>query len=254
MTVNERLLLANQPHHLVRETQSGRDIFVTEAHYDACIRDIRSLARRYRVRLHAWALMPDSFHLVATPEGEPQVLSTLMKSISCRASLRLGRYRARQKTATAEASSPWDSRFLSSPIEQGQWLLTTMCFVEKLPAEAGLADTAFHYHHSSYRMRLGKTEHYWLDDPEEYARLGDSLAERAQAYRNYIKIGLDSEAREMVVTAVKRGKLTGSERFVEQVFREHGIYVPNRGPGRPPKKSHGKLPEQSSEKPPGKPE
>ncbi len=253
MTAHERVLLAHHPHHLARRTQNNRVIFATEAHYEQCAQDIQDLAKAYQIRVCAWALLPDGFHLIATPGEDPQVLSSYMKSISCRASLRLARHYSRQKASlkrdkqaapeVADSSSPWDSRFLSSPIERGQWLLAAMCFVEKLPVAEKLADTAFRYRHSSYRMRLGKTESYWLDDPQEYASLGDNLVERAQAYRNYFKIGLTPQVWSMIATAVKRGRLTGSRQFVEKVAREHGFFAPNRGPGRPRKPSKPKPPE-----------
>lgn len=238
MTTHERVLLANHLHHLARRTQDDRLIFATEAHYEQCAQDIRDLAKEHQISICAWALVPDGFHLIATPGEDPQVLSSYMKSISCRASLRLARHYSRQKAGSpevADSSSPWDSRFLSSPIERGQWLLAAMCFVEKLPVAEKLADTAFRYHHSSYRMRLGKTDNYWLDDPQEYASLGDHLVERAQAYRNYFKIGLAPQVWSMIATAVKRGRLTGSQQFVDKVAREHGFFAPNRGPGRPRK-------------------
>ena len=99
-----------------------------------------------------------------------------------------------------------------------------------------LTSSAYHYHRSSYRMRLGKTGQYWLDDPEEYARLGSSIEERAEAYRMYMRNGLDAKEEKMIDTAVKRCKLTGSIRFVKEVYREYGVLGINRGPGRPRKR------------------
>jgi len=40
----------------------------------------------------------------------------------------------------------------------------------------------------------------------------------------------------MIDTAVQRCRLTGSIRFVKEVYREYGILGINRGPGRPRKR------------------
>jgi putative transposase len=127
-------------------------------------------------------------------------------------------------------------RYRSSPVEPGQWLLACMCYIERLPVIHKLASSAYHYHRSSYRMRLGKTGHYWLDDPEEYARLGGTIQERAEAYRVYMSNGLDRNEEKMIDTAVKRCKLTGSIQFIKEVYRRYGVLGINRGPGRPRKR------------------
>ena len=76
----------------------------------------------------------------------------------------------------------------------------------------------------------------YLKDPEEYARLGSSIQERAEAYRTYMSNGLDRSEETMIDTAVQRCRLTGSIRFVKEVYREYGILGINRGPGRPRKR------------------
>ena len=110
-----------------------------------------------------------------------------------------------------------------------------MCYIERLPVIQRLASSAYHYHRSSYRMRLGKTHQYWLDDPEEYARLGGSIEDRAEAYRMYMSQGLDPEEEAMIDTAVKRCKLTGSVRFVKEVYRQYGVLGNRRESERPGK-------------------
>ena len=82
----------------------------------------------------------------------------------------------------------------------------------------------------------GCGDKWWLDDPEEYARLGNTIEERAEAYRTYMSIGLDRSEETMIDTAVRRCRLTGSVRFVREVYREYGVLGINRGPGRPRKR------------------
>lgn len=227
MAGKDRLLLAGHPHHLVRKSHGNKPVFLDEADYTHCLGQIRELSKDYQLRIHAYCLLPDGLHIIATPQGDPGNLSKFMKALSCRTSLR-------RKNVHGERSV-WEIRYRSSPVEPGQWLLACMCYVERLPVLYNLASSAYHYHRSSYRMRLGKTDQYWLDDPDEYARLGDSVEERAEAYRMYISNGLDADEQKMIDTAVRRCRLTGSIRFVREVYREYGVVGINRGPGRPRK-------------------
>ena len=227
MPGKDRLLLAGHPHHLVRKSRDQQPVFLDEADYTYCIGQIRELSKEYKLAIHAYCLLPNGLHIVATPLEDPANLSTFMKALSCRTSLRRKHLHGR--------NSVWEVRYRSSPVEPGQWLLACMCYVERLPVRHGLASSAYHYHRSSYRMRLGKTDQYWLDDPEEYARLGDTIQERAEAYRVYMSNGLDAKEEKMIDTAVKRCKLTGSIRFVKEVYRQYGVIGINRGPGRPRK-------------------
>ncbi|MBF5057709.1 transposase-like protein [Alcanivorax sp. 521-1] len=228
MTERERLLLTGHAHHLLRQARDGERVFREHTDYVHGVRLLHELAAEHGVALHAWCLLPDRLHLLATPLGDPWGLSVFMKALSCRVALR---HRERHRS-----SSPWRRRYHASPVEPGQWVLAAMCFIERLPIEAGLAVAAYHYPHSSYRTRLGKTDHYPLTDPPEYRRLGDTLVDRAAAYRRYLKEGLDPRETWAIDTAVRRNRLTGSPRFVKEVYLRYGVLCINRGPGRPRKR------------------
>ncbi|MFP1682786.1 transposase [Alloalcanivorax sp. C16-1] len=230
MTGTERLLLADVPHHVLRKARKGEQVFHDKADYRHFVSQLRELRDVYNVELHAWTLLPDRIHLVATPHENPNLLGTFIKALTCRTSLR--------RRGVYGERSPWEARFRASPIEPGNWLMACICYVERLPVLHKLAGSAYHYQNSSYRMRLGKTDQYWLDDPEEYARLGDDIEERADAFKTYMRNGLDEKEMDLINTALYRNRLTGSQRFVEYVYRKYGILALNRGPGRPRRKKN----------------
>jgi putative transposase len=226
MKKTDRILIPGHAHHLMHKSSNDQPIFRNDAdatHFAGLIRD---LSQRYDIRVHGWCLLPDRFHLLATPSQEANDLSLLMKGLTSQASLR-------QKQTHNETLS-WEPRYRSSPVEPGQCLMACLCYIESLPATLGLVKSPFDHRLSSYRMRLGKTSPYWLDDPQEYLNLGDPK-ERAAAYRAYMHFGIDAEEADMIVTALRRGCLTGSSRFEKKVHEEFGVLVINRGPGRPPK-------------------
>lgn len=211
MSLTSRILIAGTPHHVIRKTADHTEIFKDKLDYRYCIHHIRDLRDEYNIAIHAWCLLPDRIHLLMTPKDNVSAISDFMKSLSCRAAMR---YKRRHHAD----STPWEYRYRSSPVQPGQWLLACMSYIEHLPAVAGLVKSAFHYPHSSYRMRLGKEHFYWLDDHEDYLQLGQSIASRADSYRDYFNAGLCPWEMQNIEAAIMNGELTGCEQFRRKVM------------------------------------
>ena len=86
MPGKDRLLLAGHPHHLVRKSRDQQPVFLDDADYTHCLGQIRELSRDYELAIHAFCLLPDGLHILATPLGDPGNLSRFMKALSCSAS------------------------------------------------------------------------------------------------------------------------------------------------------------------------
>ena len=121
MPGKDRLLLAGHPHHLVRKSRDQKPVFLDEADYTHCLGQIRALSQQYELAIHAFCLLPDGLHILATPLGDPGNLSRFMKALSCSASSRRKRLHG--------ATSVWEVRYRSSPVEPGQWMLACICYI-----------------------------------------------------------------------------------------------------------------------------
>lgn len=227
MKIADRILIPGHSHHLMRRSRGDQPIFQNDVDHAYFIDLIHELGPRYGIRIHAWCLLPDRVHLLVTPCRNASDISTFMKALTCRLSLR------HKKMHNGPAC--WEPRYRSSPVEPGQWLMANMRYIERLPVIHGLVRSAFDYPLSSYRMRLGKSPEYCLDDPEEYRNLGENPKERSDAYRAYMGIGIDAEEAAVIAAALMDGGLTGSWRFVRKIHEEFGVLAINRGRGRPPK-------------------
>ncbi|MAO60693.1 MAG: hypothetical protein CL549_13130 [Alcanivorax sp.] len=215
MSGKDRFLLAEHPHYLMRQSVEDQPVFIDESDYTHCRRDLRELSEEHGLAIHAYCLLPQAVHVLASVGEDPSALSRFMKSLSCRASLR--------RKKVHKCDSAWETRYRSCVVEPRQPLLTTMCYIERLPIAHGLSSSAYHYRYSSYRMRMGKTESYTLGDPEIYERLGHTLEERAEAYRTYVSNGLSSEEERDIAHAMKRGNIIGSAHFIKEVYHEYGL-------------------------------
>ena len=96
-----------------------------------------------------------------------------------------------------------------------------------------MVDAPDKYRWSSYRskVRLGTID--WLDLDPFYLGLGDSDGVRAAKYREWVEDCIPEGEWEFIRTAVQRGQLTGSERFVDAVAEKMGKWVELRAQGRP---------------------
>ncbi|MBZ2188520.1 transposase [Alcanivorax sp. JB21] len=214
MSERDRLLVSGVPHHIVRKTANKMQLLRRRADYIRCIGHLYTLRENNPVNIHAWALLPDRIHLLVTPTAEADALSQFVKALSCRVT---------RGVRLCEGESPWERRFRSSPVQPGQWFLTTMHYIERLPALAGLARAPHQYPYSSYRMRVGKSDTDWLDDHPDYAALGQERKERIANYRQYLASGLNVDEIRHIESALASGGLTGSKSFealIDEKLRE----------------------------------
>lgn len=130
MASPRRVLLPGYPHYLLRNTSARRVAFGSASDFRYAVNEIRSLSVVYALDVHAFCVLPDGIHLLATPRNEVRSISTFMKAISSRIALRNRRiYRL---------NSPWTPRFFASTVEPGQWVLSCMAHMERLPVRMGL--------------------------------------------------------------------------------------------------------------------
>lgn len=62
-----RLVVPNQPHHIIQRAHDQQLLFRDTADYLEFLSHLREAARQFKVTIHAYVLMPDHLHLLATP-------------------------------------------------------------------------------------------------------------------------------------------------------------------------------------------
>ena len=65
-----RLAIAGHPHHVLQRGNNGQAIFVDDQDRSAFLRILAEEASREQVAVHAYVLLDDHFHLLATPLGD----------------------------------------------------------------------------------------------------------------------------------------------------------------------------------------
>jgi putative transposase len=119
-------------------------------------------------------------------------------------------------------------------VQSDSYLLACSRYIELNPMRARMVADVADYDWSSYRSRVGdESEGCWLDADPCFLALGDTAMERRLRYEEFVRQAIPTDQLRLIRDALKRGQLTGTSRFVDEVERIVGVRVEQRGQGRP---------------------
>lgn len=223
-----RVMSSGFPQHLVQRGNNREPCFFAESDYLAYLHWLERAASTYRVSVHAYVLMPNHVHLLATP-GMEGGISRMMQY--------LGRHYVQYINKTYRRSGTlWERRFLASVIDSECCLLTLYRYIESNPVRAGMVAVPEQYRWSSARGHIAPERETLLVDHDLYLRLGDTPQLRAQAYLESLRKPLEEEVLVEIRQAIRHGVPLGSDGFTDQIEHQLGRRVRLRKPGRKPKR------------------
>ncbi len=223
----QRIMAAGFPQHVVQRGNNREACFFAEADYLAYLHWLERAARTYRVAIHAYVLMRNHVHLLAT-SGLEGGISRMMQY--------LGRHYVQYVNKTYRRSGTlWERRFHASVVESEAYLLTLQRFIELNPVRASLVKVPEQYPWSSARDHLGPTASALIVDHDVYLRLGTSREERVGAYAGLMREPLGEQALSQIRSAARQGCVLGSDEFKDQIETQLGRRVRLSRPGRKPK-------------------
>ena len=147
-----RALAESGYYHITMRGNGKQILFEDAADHKVFLDYLSDALDKSRVDLHAWCLMSNHAHLVATDtENE---LSTVMRSLCARFAMRFNR-------SNGHVGHVFEGRFESFPIENETYLLRAVRYVHNNPVAAGICTTPDGYRWSSYGEYVGTP---WLTD------------------------------------------------------------------------------------------
>lgn len=222
-----RLILPDQPHHVILRGNNRQAIFFSDLDRQQLLAMLGEAAAQYQVAIHAYVLMDNHFHLLVTP-STAEALSRMMQSLGRRY---VGWFNARHQ----RSGTLWEGRFRAGLIEGERHLLACMRYIELNPVRAGLCQEAAQWPWSSAAHHLGLARSSLITEHELYWSLGNTPFEREHAYREFIAQGVPLPEQVQLTESVLRGRPVGSESFLKPLTLEHPAVVNRRPRGRPRK-------------------
>ncbi|MGQ0698782.1 MAG: REP-associated tyrosine transposase [Panacagrimonas sp.] len=220
-----RLIVPGYPHHLLQRGNNRQPIFHEPGDYQLLLALLAEYAQRKQVAVHAYVLMPDHLHLLATPES-PTALSGLMQALG-------RRYVQYFNARYARRGTLWEGRFKAVPIQPERDLLDCMTYLDLNPVRAGIVTRASDYPWSSHAHYLGANPDRLVTPHALYWGLGNTPFAREAAYAERVRQGISLDRQRDLVDAVLKGWAVGDASFVGELQAKTSRRVTRRKAGRP---------------------
>lgn len=225
MPRKQRFFLPNIPVHIVQRGHSREPVFFEENDYFAYLSWLKQAADRYNCAIHAYVLMTNHIHILTTPQ-ESEGISRFMQSI--------GRhYVPFINHKYGSSGTIWEGRFKASLIENEQYLLTCMRYIELNPVRANMTRIPAEYPWSSYRANAqGKQDPRVIPHPI-YTQLGKTVDVRLDAYRRLFETQLHTDELTSIRNAWQTGTPLGNDAFKQIIESKLKCKVGQDRRGRP---------------------
>jgi putative transposase len=211
---------ADVVYHVLNRANARRTLFDDDGDYAAFERVLAQACGRVSMRLLAYCVMPNHWHLVVWPRQDGD-LSRFMNWLTLTHTQRWHQHRH-----TVGDGHVYQGRFKSFPVETNDYLLTVCRYVERNPVRAGLVERAEQWRWSSAGQRgsgrgLVSLSPWPLAQPVEWRQWvnDEEMSEQVAAVRR----------------SVTKGQPFGSSAWVEQMVAQWNLGATLRARGRPKK-------------------
>jgi len=211
-------------YHVLNRANAQATLFRKDADYEAFERILEEACEREPLRILAYCVMPNHWHLVVWPRvGEDRLVSEFMRWLTVTHVQRCHAHRR-----TSGTGSLYQGRFKAFPIQADEHLYAVLRYVERNPLRANLVARAEMWKWSSlWRTCRGNDSICKLLSPWPVPRPQDWVVRVNRA---------QSEAELTALRrSVRRGQPFGSERWTQLLVSRLGLDHTIRDRGRPRK-------------------
>jgi len=223
MPNSRRFNVAAIPQHVVQRGNDRQACFRQEDDYLEYLARLAGASRKHGVAIHAYVLMTNHVHLLATPETGDG-MSRLMQAVG---SGYVRSYNAKH----ARTGTLWEGRFFSSLVDGDDYLWQCHRYIELNPVRAGIASDPSRYRWSSFaRNALGKPDRVVTPHP---AYAGLAACEPFRIYRGFFESTLSEATIVEIRDRWRKGRAFASEERLQHIEAVASRSPRSRGPGRP---------------------
>jgi putative transposase len=223
-----RLTVPGYAHHIIQRGNNRQAIFATPADYELLLALVDEHARKQHVAVHAYVLMSNHMHLLATPEtvdGIPQMMQAVGRRYVRNYNLR------QQRTGTL-----WEGRYKSNLIQAERYLLACMVYMDLNPVRAGMVVDPADYSWSSHQHYVGRRADKLITPHPLYWELGNTPFSRDEAYVSLVRAGVSDQQKRALTDSAMRGWALGEPDYIADLQRRTERRVSPAPAGRPKQK------------------
>jgi putative transposase len=200
-----RIFVEGEPQHVIQRGNNREPIFGADADYSVYLRFLRKAAEEWDLAIHAYVLMTNHVHLLASP-AMAQSLPKTLQSVG-------RRYVQYFNHTYGRTGTLLEGRYRATVIDSEAYLLTCMRYIELNPVRAGMVPRPGDYAWSSYRANAQGEDDPTVQPHTLYRRMGRSPQERQAAYRYLFRGQLAKGDVDVIREATNKAWALGNDRF-----------------------------------------
>ena len=211
-------------YHVLNRANARMTIFNTDKEYEDFEQILFDAVEKFKMRLIAYTLMPNHFHLVLYPRYDDEI-KKFMHWLTLTHTQRW-----HVNTKTIGHGHLYQGRYKSFLVETDSYLWALLAYVERNPLRAKLVKSLKDWKWSSYYKRLHGT-------PLQKKLLATDSITWPDDYEELLTLAEEKESLETIRNSVNRGKPYGSIGWTSKVLKKFGLEITERKRGRPKKGS-----------------
>jgi putative transposase len=201
-------------YHVLNRGNGRATVFRKQEDYRAFIALIGEAGIRVPMRLLAYCLMPNHFHLALWPLEDGDLSRWMQWLLTTHVRRYLAHYH--------RSGHVWQGRFKAFPIQEDDHLRIVLRYIERNALRAALVPRAEQWSWSS------------LDAGGHKPALDPGPAPRGPGWVEAVNAPMTEAECEAIRTSIRRGRPLGSDQGVRQTAETLGLQSSLRAPGRPP--------------------
>jgi putative transposase len=207
-------------YHALNRANAQLTIFESDEDYAAFERVLAQAVTRYDMRLLAYCLMPNHFHVVLWPRNDGD-LSQFMRWLTLTHTQRWHAHRR-----TAGTGHLYQGRFKSFPVQSDEHFLTICRYVERNALRANLVERANDWKWCSLQARRATED-------EDRPALSPWPIDRPRDWAARVNRAFGPKEEAAVLRSIQRGQPFGSAEWQAEVAARLGLESVFRPRGRP---------------------
>lgn len=199
--------LADQAvYHVINRGNAKQVVFTCTRDYESFVNLLCQAKQRHPLKLLAYCVMPNHFHLIVQPEHGPDLSRFMQWLLTSHVRQHHHRYET--------SGHVWQGRFKSFLIQEDSHLLVAMRYVERNPVRARLVNSAVAWRWSSHRESICREKRRLVDA---------SPISLPKDWMEYVDQPLTNAELEDVRRSVNRQAPYGSSDWRTRMCNRHGL-------------------------------
>jgi putative transposase len=223
-----RAVIPGCPHHVTQRGNNRQDVFFVDDDRRAYLELLGRQAGRFGLAVHAYCLMSNHVHLIATPERADSLARALGRAHFL--------YTLYVNRLHGRLGHLWQNRFFSCALDDER-LWTALAYVERNPVRAGLARRAWKYPWSSAAAHCGMAP----PGPPLDTRWWEGMI-RGRDWSEALRQPQDDAAVVALRASTRTGRPLGSDSFISKLETALGRRLRPLPVGRPKRAKGRKRP------------